>query len=321
MVRRIALFALLVLGFSGLAAAQGRFFPYILNVMENTAGTQITIHGNGFGERIPKVMLDGTALVVVSSTDTSITATLPAGIAAGAYLVTVENEEKHDNPQQAAFFEAAIGAIGPQGVQGPAGATGATGATGPAGPSGPTGLTGPAGAAGAAGVNGGLVFSSNLVFPENPFIIAGPATGVGSFTENDGPTLIIPATVLAVPAACTAGNFSATILGAAGTSSATVYLGATADPTGNSNEAGVVSCTVTANNGAPISCNTTSTASLGAGTYVSFVIENFTNGPDFSNARGFVSFVCQDSAVSSDAVKAASKLGLSGASRGNLLFP
>jgi hypothetical protein len=355
MSRRTSLFALLLLAVSGLAAAQGIHSPYILSVTENSAGTQITINGADFGVRTPKVTLDGTALTVVSSTETSITANLPTGIAAGAYLLTAENEDRRwDDDHRTAFFEAAIGAIGqtgqqgpqgpqgpigltgPQGAQGPQGAPGATGAqgpqgpqgppgpqgatgatgaqgpqgpqgatgaAGPEGPSGPAGATGATGPAGAAGVNGGLVFSANLLFENNPVTAVGYAVGVNPFQENTGPTTIIPETILALPSACTAGNFTVTVIGAAGTSTAAAYLGATTDPTGNSNEGGALSCTITANNGAPVSCSSPSTSSLTAGYYVNFVVEGFTHSSDFSGARAFMRFICEDPAAPSAAVR------------------
>ena len=368
MSRRLSVFALSLLAVSGLAAAQRIHSPYILSITENTAGTQITINGNDFGVRTPKVTLDGTALTVVSSTDTSITANLPTGIAAGAYLLTVEEEgRREDDDHRTAFFEAAIGAIGqtgpqgpqgpmgpmgpmgltgPQGVPGPQGATGAQGpigpqgatgaqgpvgpqgatgaqgpqgapgpqgatgaqgpvgpagapgATGPAGPTGPTGAPGATGPAGATGANGGLVFSANLLFESNPVTAVGYAVGVNPFQESTG-LPIIPETILAVPSACTAGHFTVTVLGAAGTSTASAFLGSTTDPTGNSNEGGALSCGITANNGAPVSCSSPATASLPAGAYVNFVVESFTHSSDFSGARAFMSFICEDPAAAS----------------------
>ena len=171
-------------------------------------------------------------------------------------------------------------------------------------------------------MNGGLVFSANLVFESNPVTAVGYAIGVNPFQENTGPNTIIPATVLAVPSSCTAGNFTVTVLGAAGTSTATAYLGATTDPTGNSNEGGYLSCTITANNGAPVSCSSPSTASLPAGAYVNFVVEAFSHSPDFSGARAFMRFLCEDPVASSAAVRAAIKPGAmstSGAAVENLI--
>ena len=363
MFRRVSLFALVLLSVSSLAAAQGIHTPSIMSVTENTAGTQITITGDSFGSRTPHVTLDGTALTVLSSSNTSITAQLPSGLGAGAYLLTVRNEDRRgDDDHRTAFFEAAIGAIGPagpqgpqgpqgpigltgpqgapgpqgpqgatgatgpqgpkgdtgatgaQGPQGPQGATGATGAqgpkgdtgaTGPQGPTGPTGAPGATGPAGTNGANGGLVYSANLLFENNPVTAVGYPVGVSPFLESIG-LPIIPETVLAVPTACTAAHFTVTVIGAAGTSKTTAFLGATTDPTGNSNEGGALSCVITANNGAPVSCTSSSTASLGAGTYVNFVVESFTHSSDFSGARAFMSFICVNPAISGAAVRAAS---------------
>ena len=156
-------------------------------------------------------------------------------------------------------------------------------------------------------MNGGLVFSANLVFEDNPGVAVGYAVGVNSFLESTGPTTIIPQTMLAVPSACTAGQFTVTVLGATGTSTAAAYLGATTDPTGNSNEGGALSCDITANNGAPVSCSSPSSIGLPAGAYVNFVVESFTHPSDFSGARAFMSFICEDPATPSRAGRATSK--------------
>ena len=156
-------------------------------------------------------------------------------------------------------------------------------------------------------MNGGLVFSANLVFENNPVTAVGYAVGVNPFQENTGPSTIIPETMLAVPSACTVGQFTVTVLGAAGTSTAAAFLGATTDPTGNLNEGGALTCDITANNGAPVSCNSPSTYPLPAGSYVNFVVESFTHSSDFSGARAFMSFVCENPAASLPAGRAASK--------------
>ena len=177
MFRRFALFACLLFAGSALASAQGSLIPYILNVTENTQGTAITIAGNGFGSNTPKVTLGSSDLTVTQSSETSITATLPAGIAAGAYLVTVQRQPLH----LTAIFEAAIGQIGntgaqgPAGVPGPAGPMGLPGFAGPAGPAGPAGIagaTGPIGPAGPAGIAG-------ATGPAGPAGIAGATGAVG----------------------------------------------------------------------------------------------------------------------------------------------
>lgn len=161
MLRRFALFACLLLTYPVLAAAQGplnsgSLFPFIVDITENLQGTAITIAGNGFGSSTPKVTLGTSELTVTHFSETSITATLPTGIAAGGYLVTVEKRPFH----LTAVFEAAIGQIGPTGAQGPAGVAGPAGPIGPMGfpglpgPAGATGAIGPAGPAGADGARG-----------------------------------------------------------------------------------------------------------------------------------------------------------------------
>ena len=166
MFRRPALFASILLCGSALAAPQSSLFPFIVNVTENTQGTAITIAGTGFGTITPKVTLGASQLTVTQASDTSITAALPSGIAAGAYLLTVEKLPLH----LPAVFEAAIGQIGATGAQGPVGAAGPAGPMGFPGPAGAQGLAGPVGPAGPAGVQG-------LAGPAGP---AGPAGAQGA---------------------------------------------------------------------------------------------------------------------------------------------
>ena len=179
MLRRFALFACFLLACPVLVAAQGLgsspLFPFIVDITENSQGTAITIAGNGFGSTVPKVTLGTSELTVTQFSETSITATLPAGIAAGGYLVTVERRPFH----LTAIFEAAIGQIGPTGAQGPAGPMGLpglpgpTGATGPAGPAGVAGAVGSEGPAGARGPVGGFG-------PQGPMGLPGLPGSVGA---------------------------------------------------------------------------------------------------------------------------------------------
>ena len=149
----------LLLAAAQLAAYGEDHSPFIASVTENGAGTQITINGINFGADLPRVFLTTTPLIVTQNSETSITATLPFGIPAGAYLLRVERA----HARQTAFFEAAIGQIGPigpqgaqgqQGLQGPIGLTGPQGPPGVTGPQGPIGLTGPAGPTGPQGPQG-----------------------------------------------------------------------------------------------------------------------------------------------------------------------
>lgn len=190
----------------------------ILSVTENTQGTQITIDGNHFGNGTPKVFLGATELTVTTHSDTSITADLPAGIAAGSYLLGVDT----GHGQHFTTFTAAvgqIGATGPAGPQGPAGApgpqgpqgaTGAPGAQGPAGPQGPQGLPGAAGPAGPIGATGatGAQGPAGPPGPQGqtgPQGVAGPAgqtgpAGPAGPTGNTGPAGPVGPTGAAGPA-------------------------------------------------------------------------------------------------------------------------
>ena len=264
MLRRFALFACFLLACPVLVAAQGLgsspLFPFIVDITENSQGTAITIAGNGFGSTVPKVTLGTSELTVTQFSETSITATLPAGIAAGGYLVTVEKRPFH----LTAIFEAAIGQIGPTGAQGPSGSNGAqgpagqTGQTGPAGAPGPTGPIGPVGPAA-----GGQVWAANLLLPPS---IGGNVTGLASGASTAGGTSpeITMATALPVPQGCTTvSGLTATVLGAQGTSTVFVAAGAASlsDIVGGGGGSNVF-CQITANNGAPVSCTSTGTEAV-----------------------------------------------------------
>jgi hypothetical protein len=155
--------------------AQEKVLPIILNVTENAAGFQITINGTGFGSKLPNVSLGTTALTVTQSSNAAITANLPAGIAAGAYLLTVQNGASN----LFGVFTADIGQVGPIGPQGPAGGSGPAGLPGAAGP---TGARGPAGAPGPAGAQGpiGLTGSAGPIGATGPAGSQGPAGPAGA---------------------------------------------------------------------------------------------------------------------------------------------
>jgi hypothetical protein len=175
--------------------AQETLLPVVANVTENAAGTQIIINGAGFGKTTPAVSLSGVNLTVVNSTDTVVTANLPGSIAAGTYLLDVQNTRT----RLLGFFTVAIGQSGAPGPQGPAGPQGLPGPMGPAGPAGangaagaagsagPIGATGPAGPAGSAGPTGpagqigpaGLAGATGLTGPAGPAGPAGPTGAIG----------------------------------------------------------------------------------------------------------------------------------------------
>ena len=176
MLQRLSLGLLFVT--STMLCAQESLLPLISQVTENSAGSQLVVSGVGFGAKKPRVSLGGVSLAVISSNDVTITVALPAGLAAGAYSLVVQNGATG----LIAFFTAAIGQIGPQGPAGvagpvgPAGAKGATGSTGPAGPAGSAGPIGPAGVPGTTGPAGPI----GLTGPAGPAGVAGPAGATGS---------------------------------------------------------------------------------------------------------------------------------------------
>jgi len=134
----------------------------------------------------PVVKIDGAILTLVSSSSTQIVADLPAGLAAGSFLLKVgtgifDVTNGAVGPQGAA---GPTGPAGPQGPVGPTGATGATGAIGPAGPAGPTGATGATGAVGPAGPAGpaGAKGATGATGPEGPAGPTGPQGPPGTLT-------------------------------------------------------------------------------------------------------------------------------------------
>ena len=120
--------------------------PSIVKVDVNLAANSIVIHGKDFirgsSTRIsslPQVSLGSVPLIVGSYSDGQITASLPAGIPSGSYLLKVLTANTRNHY---ATFDLTIGATGQMGPPGP---KGDTGATGPMGPQGPQGIQGPQG--------------------------------------------------------------------------------------------------------------------------------------------------------------------------------
>ena len=201
------------------------------------------------------------------------------------------------------------------GVTGPTGATGATGATGPTGAdstvAGPTGATGAAGATGPTGATGATGAASTVPGPTGPAGTAGgqvwssahyldgtPApvetgspigfTSPGTGTENT------VGSYMSVPQTCTVGGLSVTAGGVNGTSTAYVVIGiAYASETQASGwHSSGVGCTLTAKNGATITCQSGTTAAVSRGQFLITVIENFTNASDFANSTIYYAFTC-----------------------------
>ena len=155
--------------------------PAIDKTEVSTNSNQLTITGQNFGAVTPSVMLDGPLpLTVVSFTDAMVVATLPPGIAAGSYQLTLTNLSTN----KTGTFIATIGAVGPAGPTGPAGAQGFPGAAGPTGPTGPAGPQGPAGPA---GPNGRMVNPLAQTVPNSsgsftPVTLSFPAFSSGAIT-------------------------------------------------------------------------------------------------------------------------------------------
>lgn len=101
---------------------------------------RIYIAGSNFGSAIaPEVTLNGQLLIVMSFTDGTIDAVLPAGIAPGSYLLRVS---RGSSSTQNDVFDMTLGAVGPKGDKGEKGDKGDRGGAGPAGPPGPQGPPG-----------------------------------------------------------------------------------------------------------------------------------------------------------------------------------
>jgi len=122
--------------------------PTIFSAVVNTTNNRITITGSNFSPSglAPTVVFAASKLTVLSFTNHSAVANLPAGFAAGSYSLAVTN-----SVPQTGTFGVTLGAVGPTGPAGPAGPQGPSGpqgATGPQGAQGPTGPQGPPGPAG-----------------------------------------------------------------------------------------------------------------------------------------------------------------------------
>ncbi len=141
----------------------------IISATADLTSHVLTITGTNFGNTTPAVTLNGLALVVTSSSATTISATIPGSFTPGSYLLTVSagggqpSSDSFDITIGYGGSTGAMGATGPQGPEGamgaagPKGDTGGTGSPGPQGligPLGPQGLPGPVGPLGAAGPQG-----------------------------------------------------------------------------------------------------------------------------------------------------------------------
>jgi IPT/TIG domain len=93
----------------------------------NYSNNQVTFNGSGFepSKKSPTVLFAGSALTVVSYSDTQIVAALPANTVAGNFTVLIVNSFGEFFP-----YELTYGSAGPQGPMGPQGPQGQAGAGG-----------------------------------------------------------------------------------------------------------------------------------------------------------------------------------------------
>lgn len=175
--------------------------PIIVNAVGDLVASTLTINGANFVPVPLTIMLGSMGpLTVTTATSTLVIATLPQGVAAGTYLLTMTTA----GGTQEEFWVAlgAQGVPGPVGPAGPTGATGPIGATGPSGPigpPGPTGPTGPQGATGAIGPTG----ATGVTGPPGP---VGPAGPIGPQGPIGPMGTVAPLVIVKVVA--TAGNGS-----------------------------------------------------------------------------------------------------------------
>jgi len=125
--------SLFVLSISALAKTPNKLEITNATVnMENDTIDTIDIYGLNFGDD-PEVWLpdNESPLVVQSSTDTQITASLPGNIQPGTYRLMVAMQGfDPSHPEKADSLDVTIGTVGPKGDQGIQGEVGAKGDTG-----------------------------------------------------------------------------------------------------------------------------------------------------------------------------------------------
>ncbi len=198
-----------------------------------------------------------------------------------------------------------IGPIGPTGATGLTGPTGPTGATGAAGPTGPTGVAGPAGPTGPTGPQGpvgGQIWSASLL--PTGWASTYPGTGSLSFAPSganvlallSGGQVIQGSEELLIPQNCNVANFSAAGgngldgSGPLGTSTVVVTLYEMNFTRSQINSS--LNCTMTANNGANVSCSTSATLYAYAGDTFSVNV-GYSSYPPWDGQTIYTSFTCQ----------------------------
>jgi hypothetical protein len=124
----------------------------IVKVFVDQAGGELAIHGKHLdnGRRL-LVQLGGEELFVSTATASLIIASLPPGIVAGDYLLTVDTGR---GKKRFASYDLTLGGAGPEGPQGPPGPSGSQGIPGPRGLTGAQGAQGDAGPRGTVGPPG-----------------------------------------------------------------------------------------------------------------------------------------------------------------------
>ena len=184
--------------------------PSITGVAVNYAGNTLTISGSNLlgqsGAGGASVTLANTALTILSSSATTVTAGFPAAsppssFAPGSYSLSVVFLKRDGKPDtdttHQATFEVTLGAVGPQGPAGPQGSAGPAGPQGPAGPAGAKGATGPAGPTGSAGPQGpagtnGVTGPAGTTGPQGPpglggvRVVDSQGQDMGSFYPPEG---------------------------------------------------------------------------------------------------------------------------------------
>ena len=158
---------------SGLAMAAA---PTVSQVFFDVSSSPGKVHIVGTNFRAGRsVRLGDTPVAVTAASTTVVTATLPALLPYGDYLLTVKTPNPGGGTVTYALTYAAEGPEGPPGPDGPAGPAGPQGVPGSVGLTGPAGSIGPAGAAGPQGVQG----IAGAVGPIGPAGVQGVAGAIG----------------------------------------------------------------------------------------------------------------------------------------------
>lgn len=152
--KRVQIFlSILLLALALPASADDPTSQLVINSAQVDFGIgRIYIAGKNFGSpTAPEVKLNDQMLTVMSFTDGTIDAVLPAGIQPGSYLLHVS---RGSSSTQNGVFDVTLGAVGPNGDKGDKGDQGLTGSKGDTGDRGAQGIQGPKGDKGDTGATG-----------------------------------------------------------------------------------------------------------------------------------------------------------------------